>query len=413
MNDLEIESFVISNLREPENLSYLVKKGVTEQDFVELRNVYQWIIEFVKKYNKLPEQGAIVGTFKDFEVKPQMELPFLVDEIKRRTALRAAKEILFEKVPKLDEETYDTIESIVHKLSTLTTGSNLSISMTDRDVMSRYEKYLDSGKEIEDRIPTGLWFFDNRKAYYNRGEFIVYIARTFVGKTWFLLNSCAVAWSLGKRVLIVSPEMGIAEAELRMDVIGANLSNVPILLTDLRYGSDSSRDNYKAFAEIAKERQDIMTIDNISGRNVTPSALKQLAQQFKPDIIAIDGINFMKDDENSRDGWQRILNVSLGLKNLAATQNCVVLAVQQVKPQVPGHRVPTLEDVAYGDGLVQTADRIVTISYNEEHTHLRDCTVQKDRFTGEVITDRTQIYFNPNTGDIGKEPTQAQRGSRA
>lgn len=413
MNDFEIENFVLSNLRTSEDLTYLVKKGVTQENFVELRQVFIWMMDFVKKYNKLPEQGAIIGTFKDFEVKPAMELPFLVDEIKRRTALRGAKEILFEKVPKLDDDTYGTIESIVHRLSTLTTGSSLSVSMSDTDILTRYEQYLNMDKEISERIPSGLWFFDNRKAYYNRGEFVVYIARTFVGKTWCLLNSGVVAWALGKRVLVVSPEMGIREAEHRMDVIGAQLNGTPILLSDLRYGNLSSSDNYKAFVEVAKHRQDIMTIDSIGGRSVTPARLKQLAQQFKPDVILIDGINFMKDDEGARDGWQRILNVCTDLKNLAANMNCVVQAVQQVKPQVPGHRVPTMEDVAFGDGVAQSADRIVTLSYHEEYNHLRDCTVQKDRFTGEVITDRTPIFFNPNTGDIGKEPTPAQRGQRA
>jgi hypothetical protein len=348
----------------------------------------------------------ISQTFEDFSPNViENQLEYLVKEVKSRATKRKMREIILDNSKKLDsEDPYVNLERTVSQLSLLRPRDAASSSLTDHTAMSRYEKYLVKKEDVslDGRFKTGFDFFDTRRVYWSPGEFSAFVARPFVGKTTALIHTSAVNWSNGGRILLVSPELGIPETERRLDVFCANLLNKPISLNDLRYGHLDSKDNYEQYAKIASSRRDIEVIDSIQGRKVTPSRLNTLCEVFKPTIVAIDGIKFVEDDERARQGWEVIFNVGIGLKRLALGQSTVVLTVQQVKPEVPAHRVPGPEQVSYGDALFQSVDRLITMSLNEETDEARDYTVQKDRISGEPLLERQKSEFLPAIGRLGR-----------
>lgn len=397
---------VLSSLQTSEDISTLRKAEVTEEDFGNIvRPVYEYFMNHVRTYQQVPPQLLLAQTFSEFRSTP---IPGTIDalalELKKRSTSRRARMVLIEQIKGIETDPYGTIDGINLSLSSLKPRATLSLSVTDQTARERFDRYVTKGKTgTLGTIPTGWDFFDKRRAYWQPGELVGFVARPFVGKSWSIIHSCAVAWHNGFRVLFVSPELGIDEAEKRFDVCGARLSGSPIILSDLRYGNEASQDNYRRYVEGASQRRDFHTIDSVGGKKVTPQRLMEVANSFKPDIIGIDGIGFMGDDNKAQAGWERIYNVCVDMKRLGVVNKFATLTVQQVKPQVPGHRVPGLEDVMYGDGFVQTCDRVVTLSFNEESSQIRDMTVQKDRITGEPILERRHVAFNPDVGDFGRE----------
>lgn len=400
----ELESSVLSGLRGSEDLQILTKRDVTANDFLTYRGVYEWIYEYIRVYGTLPNVTLLRNQFPDFQYMPVPDsLDYLASELKRVSVRREAKELLKNQIEKIDENTYEAIEAIASGLYALRPRDSLAMSLTDQSVVQRYNRYLTFKENIGvETIPTGWGFFDNRGAYWRRGEIVGFVARTFVGKSWSILQSSAVAWAAGYRVLFISPEIGIDEAERRFDTIVAHLLNFPIVLNDLRYGHQDSKENYFKVTEKLKERADFLTIDSINGRKVSPQRIHELALRFKPDVVAIDGVRYVDDDNRASAGWERILNVCTDLKTLSNILRFVTLTVQQVKPEVSPFRVPALEDVMYGDGFVQSMDRVVTLSFNEESSELRDMTVQKDRTSGEPLTSRINVEFKPGVGAMGE-----------
>lgn len=400
----EVESAVLSSIRSVEDLQTLLKRDITAKDFLTYKNIYEWYYEYLRSYGNVPDSRLVGNQFPDFSYHPMPEsLDFLSTELKRISVRRDAKDLLREQLNQIDDNTYEAIENIASGLYALRPKSSLALSVTDQTAMERYNKYLAFKENVNvETIPTGWGFFDNRAAFWRRGEVIGFVARTFVGKSWSILQSSTVAWSKGYRVLFISPEIGISEAERRFDTIAANLLGTPINLNDLRYGHTESAENYLKVAEEQSKRAEFLTIDSINGRKVSPQRIHELALRFKPDMVAIDGIRYVDDDNRSNAGWERILNVCTDLKTLSNMLRFVTLTVQQVKPEVSPFRVPGLEDVMYGDGFVQSMDRVITLSFNEENSELRDMTVQKDRTSGEPLTDRITVEFKPGIGAIGR-----------
>jgi hypothetical protein len=402
-----MEMALISTISSSVDIATLMRAGVQDDDFGNInRPVYQWFTNHLRQFNQIPPHSLLVQQFPDFVVnKIDGSIDYLVKEVKSRSVRRKMKEVMAENARKLDaEDPYAILDKMGAQLSALRPRDSISSSMTDKTAMSRYQQYLVKKEDTSliGNLRTGFDFFDDRRAYWSPGEFSAFVARPFLGKTYAMVHTCAVNWVSGGRVLFVSPELGIVETERRFDVFNAHLLGSPITLSDVRFGNLDSRANYEKYAQIASQRSDLEIIDSIQGRKVSPSKLSTLAEIFKPTIIAIDGIKFVEDDEKASAGWQVIFNVSRDLKELAIRHNCVVLTVQQVKPQVPGHRVPTIEDVSYGDALVQSLDRCITISFNDESSEVRDLTSQKDRISGEAVTTRQPTVFRPEIGQIGR-----------
>jgi hypothetical protein len=406
LNDDELEATLLSSIESSDDLGIMMRAEITEEDFGNIiRPVYSYFINHVRQYQKMPPLTLLAQTFADFTPRQIIgSVDALSVELKKRSVSRRARMVLIEQIKNIESDPYGTIDGLNVALSALKPRSSLSLSVTDQTAGARYDRYVEKGKTgLLGTIPTGWDFFDKRSAYWQYGELVGFVARPFVGKSWSIIHSSAVAWASGFRVLFVSPELGIDEAEKRFDVCAARLSGSPIILSDLRYGHESSQDNYRRYVEAASQRKDFHTIDSVNGKKVTPQRLMEVANKFKPDIISIDGIGFMGDDNKSSAGWERIYNVCVDLKQLGVMNRFATLTVQQVKPQVPGHRVPGLEDVMYGDGFVQTCDRVITLSFNEDSSLVRDMTVQKDRITGEPILERRHVTFNPDIGDFGRE----------
>lgn len=404
MNVAEAEMALISSIEDSSDLGHIAKVDITKTDFDKCREVWDWYLSYIRQYGKLPPLGLITATFDYFQPhKIEGAVQNLSEEVKKNSVLRQAKALLLEEIAKIEGDTYGTIDAISSKLGALRPRNNLSISVTDKDSQKRVERYTTLKDTIGvTTIPTGFSFFDDRKAYYQPGEFTGFVARTFVGKSWALIYSCAVGWARGKRVLFITPELGIEETERRFDVVLANQLAKPVLLSDLRYGHLGSQDNYRSYAEEASKRSELVTVDSIGGRKASPQRILQLIDQFKPDIIGIDGIKYLDDDQRGGAGWEKIFNVSTDLKQMAVLRHVVILTVQQVKREVPPTRVPLMEDVAFGDGFVQALDRCITLSFNEEDPKFRDITVQKDRISGETITERQRMQFEPEIGQFGK-----------
>ena len=77
--------------------------------------------------------------------------------------------------------------------------------------------------------------------------------------------------------------------------------------------------------------------------------------QYKPDIVMIDGMYLLNDDQKGDSRWERITNVSRDLKKLAQQKRVPIIATTQFNRATDETRVErvTLSNIGFSDSLGQ------------------------------------------------------------
>jgi replicative DNA helicase len=145
--------------------------------------------------------------------------------------------------------------------------------------------------EFHDRIAAGLrgietpWESLNRMTYgFSASDFVVFVARLGLGKTWMLLILAMHAWSMGKRVLIASTEMDQLRMSLR--TLALHLKLPPDMLRRGRLGEART-----AVQEAIQKMEDSPGLYMVGGGNYRLGfdSVEAAVEEVEPDIVLMDG----------------------------------------------------------------------------------------------------------------------------
>lgn len=156
------------------------------------------------------------------------------------------------------------------------------------------------------------------------------------------------------KVLFVTNEMSNTQIMQRFDAVYFKLP-----YKELRAGLLPDALEKVYFDGLDKMQKDVKMVVTQDVQGVTSVGSK--IDQYKPDLVLIDGMYLLSDDQKGSSRWESISNVSRNLKKLARKKGVPIIATTQfnrASEDVKIDRV-TLSNLGFSDSIGQDADVVL------------------------------------------------------
>lgn len=366
----DYEKNLISRILFSGEVKDVMDRKVHEEMFVDERNrkVFIFILAYYNKYSELPTFEIIEQTFPDYTILHSKEpISYCIDKVVETYIRNRGSDILLKHSKKLIDEPTKGLELLKNEFSRLDIETNpTQDSNYLTSIEKRRQKYLDI-KELKgmDGYPTPWEVLNECTMGMHEEDFIVIVARPKIGKTWMLTLFAEYVWRNDLSVLFVSNEMSAQQIERRFDAIHFKLP-----YQSLRAGllPDAYEKRYfDGMEEIANSnRPPVWIIGDIGG----VSAISAKIDEYKPDIVLIDGMYMLQDDKKGGTKWERTSNVSRDLKILAKKKRLPVIATTQFNRAADEAKVKmtevNLSMLGFSDSIGQDADLVLGLFANKD-----------------------------------------------
>ena len=351
------------------------------------RIVFDQIISFVSKYNKLPTGEALsiemeaqdisdgqyseaVSVIKEVAIPQDISLEWLVENTEKWCQDRAIHLAIMKSINILDgkdpEHTKNALPELLSDALSVGFDNNVGHDYID-DFQNRYEFY----HRQEERIPFDLDYFNSiTKGGLPNKTLNIALAGTGVGKSLFMCHVAGSLLSQGKNALYITMEMAEERIAERVD---ANLMNTPIdQLPNL------SKDMFgNKVAQIANKSHGKLVIKEYPTGAAHVGHFRalmkelQLKKNFKPDIVFIDYLNIcassrMKGMGGAINSYSYIKAIAEEIRGLAVEFDVPIVSATQTTRSGYSNSDVGLEDTSESFGLPATADLMFALISNEE-----------------------------------------------
>lgn len=382
-----IQTTVLRNLLNNEEFLRRVAPYLKKEYFEgSARLLFDHVISFVGKYNKMPTKEALLIEISNSKVSEDKlaELSAITNEVSRPEPIdmdwllsttekwckdRAVFLSIMKSIEIIDGKTDLTENAIPEILQ-----SALSVSFDQNighDYINNSDERFDFYHKQESRLPFDLEYFNKiTKGGLPKKTLNIALAGTGVGKSLFMCHVGAAALTQGKNVLYITMEMAEERIAERID---ANLMNMPI---DQLENMDKRTFDDK-IGKIAKKTVGKLIIKEYPTGSAHAGHFRallkelELKKNFKPDLIFIDYLNIcsssrMKGLGGAVNTYSLIKSIAEELRGLAVEFNVPIVSATQTTRSGYGSSDVGLEDTSESFGLPATADLMFALISNEE-----------------------------------------------
>lgn len=183
--------------------------------------------------------------------------------------------------------------------------------------------------------------------------------------TWFevilganaILNNC--------KVLHLVTEMSIPAILDRYDAILTSQTVAPINYNRFKSGTlkPQEEESYFRYLDTVAPDLESVIIEDCSGG---VSFVGAKIDQYKPDLVLIDGAYLMEDERNAKEDWLRIAHITRDLHNLAKLKKVPIFINTQADNQTSKKTGPELGNIAYSRAVGQDSDVVLAIFQDEQ-----------------------------------------------
>lgn len=202
-------------------------------------------------------------------------------------------------------------------------------------------------------------------------ELITIVARSNVGKTWWMLFMAHSIWSQGKNIGFYSPEMSIGTIEDRIMCLESHIA-----MNDLSNPKDSATDHTTELDAAVSRLTDKFAKADFDVRcdtSMSVAELKTWARNKKLNALFIDGVSYLTDDDSdyTTPSWQVAGNITRKLMTMSVELNIPVIIVVQANREAAKKQsdddefvMPTLATLANSDQIAQHSTKVIAIGRN-------------------------------------------------
>lgn len=394
---MQIETLILRNLMLNEDYTRTVIPHLKTIYFEDpYRSVFNEIVSFVNKFNKLPSADALTIELKN-NPKITSDSLALIPELSKQDTEQTI-EWLTEKTEKWcqDRAIYlaimDSINIIEGKHETLdknalptvlaeALGVNFDMRV-GHDYVDDSDNRYDFYHRQEEHLPFDLEKFNTiTKGGLVKKSLNVALAGTGVGKSLFMCHVAAGALTQMKNVLYITMEMAEERIAERID---ANLMNVPIdqlenLSKDM-FDKKMHKLTDKGIGKLIVKEYPTGAASSIHFR----ALLKELKikRDFTPDLICIDYLNIcassrMKSMGGAINSYIMVKAIAEELRGLAVEYNLPIVTATQTTRSGYASSDVGLEDTSESFGLPATADLMFALISTEELENLNQIMVKQ------------------------------------
>lgn len=342
-----------------EAVRFAIERGVDE-DCLGGKGLTAWkfVLDYLKQYHDVPDPGVVEGKTNVKLPDPDKQHPpaFWVDEVLNRRLHNAIGDKLLAITAHFKardpQAAFQEYADGLHDLRKLGAGVAKTVSLFSLgpEFLDYYDKIKAGYRGILTPWPTineatlGFWPED----------FVLYVARLGVGKTWALAILANHVWTVQKkRVLFVTTEMSQLAIVRRWIAI-----HYKYPYNDLRKGMLS------AFAE-QRMRDDLSEKAKEEGLYLIGGdfdfrieSIEGAIEESEPDVVFVDGAYLLKVKGEGR--IEKAANSFDELKRVAKRNHLPLVASTQFNREVKGNKLSTAgpEKIALSDAAGWNADLI-------------------------------------------------------
>jgi replicative DNA helicase len=231
---------------------------------------------------------------------------------------------------------------------------------------ARIEEYLALG-ELDGGlrgIPSGFPTIDLATAGFQSEQLITLVGPPKAGKSTVAMLAAIAAHKAGKVPLFLSFEMSNTEQAARHDAFRAGISHHALLTGKLNTAQEK---RLRRYLDLTKDMVPFYMSGDISG-TTTVSGIAAKVEQYKPDILFVDG-SYLLDDEQGQDknSSQALTNITRSLKRLAQKSKIPVFNTTQVLTwKLNKKKGITSDSIGYSSSFAQDSDVVLGIMSDED-----------------------------------------------
>lgn len=256
--------------------------------------------------------------------------------------------------------TTELLDGAVMRLNALSGQTDDRGVISGTDAICGFYTRLTSGA-VEPVAKTGFPKLD-RALMIAGGKLIVVGARPSVGKSAFLLHLAVKALDVGRKILLVSCEMGADE------IIGR------IVAQKSRVSSDKIERHELDDSEIVKVAESFAEIPSeqlfISERGRTVRDIRRMALRIRArcglDMIVVDYLQLLDAGQKTSNRSEAVGVVTRALKSLAMELKIPILTASQLNRASERNDSPRLSDLRESGSIEQDADAVLLLHAPEE-----------------------------------------------
>ena len=362
------------------------------------KTVFDLIVQFVSKHNKLPTSKILELELKKLQApedvlnnaqrlvaeissKSDVDTDYLTDEAEKWCKDRAIYNAIMDSITIIDGKDKERSNGAIPEILSEALGVSFD-EQIGHDYIDDSEERFEFYNRKEDRIPFDLDYFNKiTKGGLPNKTLNIALAGTGVGKSLFMCHCAAGVLNQGKNVLYITMEMAEERIAERID---ANLMNVPIEAL----GSLPKNVFNEKIEKIAKTNVGKLIIKEYPTGSAHTGHFRALLNElklkktFKPDMIYIDYLNIcassrMRGMGGSINSYTYIKAIAEELRGLAVECNVPIMSATQTTRSGFSNTDVGLEDTSESFGLPATADLMFALISTEELEELGQLLVKQ------------------------------------
>ena len=362
------------------------------------KTVFDLIVNFVSKHNKLPTSKILELELKKIKApedilnnasrlvteiaeKSDIDTDYLIAESEKWCKERAVYNAIMDSIQIIDGKDNERSEGAIPEILSTALGVSFD-EQIGHDYIDDSEERFDFYNRKEDRIPFDLDYFNKiTKGGLPNKTLNIALAGTGVGKSLFMCHCAAGVLNQGKNVLYITMEMAEERIAERVD---ANLMNLPIE----SLGSISKHVFDDKIGKIAKASTGKLIVKEYPTGSAHTGHFRallnelRLKKNFSPDMIYIDYLNIcassrMKGMGGSINSYTYIKAIAEELRGLAVEFNVPIVSATQTTRSGFSNTDVGLEDTSESFGLPATADLMFALISTEELEELGQIMVKQ------------------------------------
>jgi replicative DNA helicase len=418
------ETQLLSRIIRTGDINSVLRWGITYEDFntSEGRMLFTHLVN----YYQMPEtSGSILGpsalqqSYPTFQIvdDPSMTVDALCSEV-RKSRFRTELRMLMQNAEKLIDvdptQALNLVAATTTFLQQLGTSRKLDVHAIDAmtRIMQRYDM---REKGVDLSICPWPWEpLQDATGGIEPDDYVVIYGRPKSMKSWVLAYLIGHVYELGKKTLIYTKEMTPDNIIARVVAIMAS-----IRYHEFRRGRLAPNEKaalYEAW-RVLHHLKEVQNMVCLSGKDAgeggdTVPWLRSKVEQYKPDLVFVDGMYLMSNARSGRKGQkdnERVRDISRDLSQLRLDTGVPVIATIQANRDAAKNTDANLDEVAFSDAIGQDATLAMRV-INDKDAPTLSLVVGGSR---EFYLDGFSIYGVPATNFSYAGPLTALDVQRA
>lgn len=364
---------LISRIVRTGDLNSVLQWGITETDFLTLEGRGMWRAVF--GYHLSPEtRGSVLGPAA---VRTRYPNFVLVDDVTMTTdalcaEVRKARIAIDYKTmvhQGLELVDHNPLQAVSQMQSNLTGLQNLGMSQnTDVHFYQGFSKRMRRYELIKQGVDLscGRWPWGALQEVtlgVQEDDYVVFYGRPKSMKTWVLAFLIAWFYEMRKRILIYTKEMTPDNIFWRTGACLAEVRYTALNNATLTWEEEVMLYTVERMLYLAQASQTVVCLsgaDAVEGGDHVPW-LRSKVEQYKPEVVFIDGMYLMSDIKGATKDHARVRNISRALRQMNLDTRVPVFATIQANRAAAKNQEANLDEIAFSDAIGQDATLIARV----------------------------------------------------